>query len=255
MDIGFKNISLIDSDEQLAGRINRNVNKKNCELFIFRYNEPSKLFDEDQRYKQTKENINREQYQEILRTKDFDKLYNMVLEYIDNWNEKTMAIGFNNYVDEIKMLNFKSVSDKFKLIKQENISIFIPMAVPIVVDGIHENSEDMIFSKSELQFLASANILPNEKNKIEGEKVFDLYLDLIHNRKTDFIEQKVRYMILSGIMSKFIISIFNNKWDTTILKYINIEKSQYGYLYLESYSIIYNEQMGLNLENNHAVII
>src|SRR5690606_27921607 len=30
MDLGFKDRSLIDSDEQLAGRINRNVNKREC---------------------------------------------------------------------------------------------------------------------------------------------------------------------------------------------------------------------------------
>ena len=37
MDLGFKDTSLIDSDEQLAGRINRNVNKPRCKLFLFDY--------------------------------------------------------------------------------------------------------------------------------------------------------------------------------------------------------------------------
>lgn len=35
MDLGFKDRSIVDSDEQLAGRINRNVNKNNCKLYLF----------------------------------------------------------------------------------------------------------------------------------------------------------------------------------------------------------------------------
>jgi CRISPR-associated endonuclease/helicase Cas3 len=33
MDLGFKDRSLLDSDEQLAGRINRNASKKGCKVF------------------------------------------------------------------------------------------------------------------------------------------------------------------------------------------------------------------------------
>lgn len=40
MDLGFKNISLLDSDEQLAGRINGNAKKEKCRLFLFKKDEP-----------------------------------------------------------------------------------------------------------------------------------------------------------------------------------------------------------------------
>ena len=35
MDIGLKDISLLDSEEQLAGRINRSANKKDCVVYFF----------------------------------------------------------------------------------------------------------------------------------------------------------------------------------------------------------------------------
>mgnify|MGYP000335079520 CR=1 FL=1 len=35
MDLGFKDKSIIDSEEQLAGRINRNVRKQSCKLYVF----------------------------------------------------------------------------------------------------------------------------------------------------------------------------------------------------------------------------
>ncbi|MBK6948879.1 MAG: hypothetical protein IPH16_13240 [Haliscomenobacter sp.] len=54
MDLGFKNVSLIDSDEQLAGRVNRNVGKENCEVYLFRLNDATILYGKDYRYHITK---------------------------------------------------------------------------------------------------------------------------------------------------------------------------------------------------------
>ena len=50
MDLGFKNISLIDSDEQLAGRVNRNACKVGCEVYLFRLDNASVLYGKDKRY-------------------------------------------------------------------------------------------------------------------------------------------------------------------------------------------------------------
>ena len=54
MDLGFKDSSIIDSDEQLAGRINRNVNKQHCTLYLFNYNRESVIYGKDLRYKSEK---------------------------------------------------------------------------------------------------------------------------------------------------------------------------------------------------------
>jgi len=84
MDLGFKDKSLIDSDEQLAGRVNRNAGKNNCIVYIFDYDSEAVIYGKDERYKITKEQIDEILYKEILETKNFDKLYNLVNEKINN---------------------------------------------------------------------------------------------------------------------------------------------------------------------------
>lgn len=78
MDLGFKDKSIIDSEEQLAGRINRNVNKKGCRLFIFNCDSAGNIYGNDERYKMMK-TVSSDDYKYILEKKDFDFLYNRVL--------------------------------------------------------------------------------------------------------------------------------------------------------------------------------
>lgn len=257
MDLGFKNKSLIDSDEQLAGRINRNVNKKYCELFIFNHDESNKLYSQDKRYIITKSQINQLDYEDILKNKNFDKLYDLVLSGIDNWNDKPLAIGFNDYLEEIKHLNFTDISQNFKLIEQDNISIFVPIRLPITVFGHSASVIDLIFSNIELDFLSKANIYPDDDYKIDGHKVFELFVNLVLNKEPDFIKKKVDLLILQGIMSKFTFSAFVSYNDKAeLLKYATeISKNDFGYLYLDAYEYIYNEEIGLSLENNTTIII
>lgn len=249
MDLGFKNQSLIDSDEQLAGRINRNVNKKDCELYLFRINEPSGLYSKDKRYQATRQI--KQEYAEILNKKDFDRLYQIVLKDIDKWNETAMVVGFQDYLYSITSLNFRDTNKKFQLIEQKNISVFVPLPVPADT-----------FSKNELKFLKEANILPNAEGKIEGSKVFDLYIKLIENKNPDFITQKVSLKTLQGILSKFVFSIFDDSKGNTrrkLIAFADIEKvstsnhqkndtdgTSYGFMYLARYKEVYDELSGLN---------
>lgn len=245
MDLGFKDRSLIDSDEQLAGRINRNVNKQDCVLFLFNYNKEAIIYGKDKRLELTKKHIKQEQYIDILNNKDFDKLYDIVLNNRNEWNDKTMVENFGDYENKIKSLKFKSVHEDFKLIEQNNISCFIPLSVPIEVDGIAEEQEDPVFTQSELIFLKQYQVFPNEKNEIEGKEVFDVYLSLIHN-KQEFTKQKTEEKILQGIMSRFIFSLFaNDKIEKQIIHYADEEKSEYGYKYIEHWKEFYDIKSGM----------
>src|SRR5690606_9597367 len=47
MDLGFKDKSLLDSDEQLAGRVNRNANKSDCKVFIFQLDRAADVYRRD----------------------------------------------------------------------------------------------------------------------------------------------------------------------------------------------------------------
>ncbi|WP_170845805.1 CRISPR-associated helicase Cas3' [Parapedobacter composti] len=245
MDLGFKDRSLIDSDEQLAGRINRNVNKKGCKLFLFNYNKEAIIYGKDKRLEITRNKIGKGQYQEILQTKDFDLLYDLVINDRNEWNTKKMAVGFSEYENKIKALKFQSVHDDFKLIEQNNISSFVPVNIPVEVDGVVDGQKEKIFSKMELDFLSQNHVFPNKYNEISGEKVFDIYLDLIHNRR-EFIQQKTYEKILQGIMSKYIFSLFaSNKIEDQIVHFSDEEKSQFGYKYVQLWDKFYDIETGM----------
>lgn len=246
MDLGFKDRSIIDSDEQLAGRINRNVNKKHCTLYLFNHSEESKIYGEDHRYKITKEQINVDEYKRILSNKDFDSLYDKIFEDRNNWNSKEMVQNFSDYESHINKLRFKSVNNDFKLINQRNLTCFIPLKVPLKIDSVIDGKTEEIFNRSELNFLEQNNVFPNEQNMIRGKEIFDLYINLIHN-KIDFTQQLIRGKILQSILSKFTFSIFaSNKIEAELMHFYDKEKSEQGYFYIERWKDIYSIEEGLD---------
>ena len=246
MDLGFKDKSLIDSDEQLAGRINRNVNKQDCELNLFNYNNEKLIYGDDKRYIKTSE-LSKEEYFEILKTKNFDKIYSKVLDGIDSWNKKEGAIGFDDYEWNIKQLRFQAAHFDFKLIgnEQANLAVFIPMEIPVRVQGIAPNTFDSIFTDNELFFLSKYSIKPTNSNTIEGTKVFDLYLSLIGLR-VDITDKKIANRIMQGIMSKFLLQMLGTSdMKSKLISFQDVEKSDKGYIYLNRWNGVYDENFGI----------
>jgi CRISPR-associated endonuclease/helicase Cas3 len=247
MDIGFKDTSLIDSDEQLGGRINRNVNKEGCKLFLFNYNKEAIIYGKDLRLQMEQEGkINQEDRMHILQSKDFDLLYDKVIAYKDKRNDpKSNYQNINTYVNLIKKLQFKSVADNFNLINQENISCFIPLSVPIVIDGEAEK-KDPVFTYNDLVFLKNYGVFPSSENEISGEEVFDLYIRII-NTPMAFHDRKLELKRLQPIISKFVFSLFaTKKISAQIIHFSDEEKSEYGYKYIERWKNFYKLEYGID---------
>ena len=251
MDLGFKDRSMIDSEEQLAGRINRNINKKECTLYLFNYNKERIIYGQDLRYQETKK-LKTADYQQILKDKDFDFLYNSVFTKINYWSNSDKVSNENHsgqlkyYRSKIERLQFKSIHWDFKLIDQENISCFIPLNIPIEVAGIREGANDTIFSKNELNFLKIHNVEPTHDYCINGIEVFDLYISFIQNKR-EFVQQRIGEKTLQGIMSKFIFSLFaSKKIETQIILFSDEEKSAYGYKYIQFWRDFYDVEFGVD---------
>jgi CRISPR-associated endonuclease/helicase Cas3 len=253
MDLGFKNISLIDSDEQLAGRINRNVNKATCEVYLFFVNKDSLLYGKDLRHKVTLENLSIEDHKKILETKDFKLLYDLVLEKINAQN--TIPEGFENlhsYLSKMQQLDFKHVDEKFKLIDSNNVSIYVPMELPIVVDGAKVGEAEAIFSEQDLAFLAENKAYEAGESVVCGQKVWTLYRTYLRNRKDmEFFKKRVEGKKLQGILAKFTFSIFNSeKLIQKLTKHLDMAISLDEYLVLlQEHSHIYEYETGLKEEN------
>jgi CRISPR-associated endonuclease/helicase Cas3 len=256
MDLGFKDKSLIDSDEQLAGRINRNVNKEGCELYLFDYNNDKLIYGNDLRHQNTRK-IQQAEYERVLREKDFDSIYNKVLDGINEQDSKANYVSFSEYEAKIHQLKFQSAHFDFKLInnEQQNLSVFIPLDIPVVVDGVSANDKESIFSPNELGFLQRHGVLPDMKGAISGSNVFDVYLSL-RRPNQDFTGKKIDERVMQGILSKFMIQLIgSDKVKNHLIHFSDIEKGKVSdedpnaevrIYYLDRWKRIYDVEKGLD---------
>lgn len=244
MDLGFKDSSILDSDEQLAGRVNRNVNKIGCKLFLFNYSRESRIYGKDLRYQLTKE-LNNDEKKHILKTKDFDYLYQKVIDFKNRRNRDANFVGIEDYRTGIKNLHFQSVSRDFEIIEQENLSLFIPLKIPVFLSSeIGEYEEN--FTKKEISFLEQHQIVPDEKGLISGEKIFELYLS-INTSLMPFLEKRIAIKQIQALLSKFTISVFaSEKNKNKFIQFSDLEKNENGYLYMHRWEEFYSELSGID---------
>lgn len=257
MDIGFKNTSLIDSDEQLAGRVNRNASKGTCEVYLFQLDDAKILYGSDFRFKKTMENISPTQHQDILRTKNFKELYEKVLYHIDHLNSLHLSDNFSNYESDIQELKFRNVDAHFKIIDQQNQTVFVPLSIPIYVDTPETGEKEAIFSKNDWQLLNSFDVY-EEENTLNGEKVWHIYEMIIEQQVSEKkgkapydLNNNIRLKTLQNIMSKFCFSLLAYSKDYQRLLTC-FGELKYGYLYFSYWNeereneIPYNYETGLN---------
>lgn len=228
MDLGFKNVSLIDSDEQLGGRVNRNADKGEAQVYLFRMDNAETLYQDDLRYRVMREDISKEDHEQILREKDFGRLYEKVLVKKDRINRSTQIKNIQSeFIDKgIRQLNFEQVNQEMQLIKSSNTTIFVPLHLPIR----SKMSGEEVFSKSELEFLSQFGIYPTD-DTVSGEEVWELYLSLITKRSKTFnLTETINFKAFSRIMSKYTFSLFTYSKDMQNLLG-GMGKEEYGYFY------------------------
>ena len=250
MDLGFKNVSLIDSDEQLAGRVNRNVSKKGCLVYLFNLNDAGVLYASDLRYKITRE-LPIEFQKKVLAKKDFTKLYDKVMEEIDHQNERSTIIGFKDYHKQIKKLDFLEIHKQFRLIEQETISVFVPILLPVKIESEKGCLEDF-FSPFELEFLAHYGIYSEGDEMVDGEHVWQLYLDFFKNEEKSLTKKVIQKKTIQGVLAKFTFSLFASpKNRAALVLFSHEEKSFENYFYLHRHSLVYDLEFGLNEDVLH----
>lgn len=257
MDLGFKNASLIDSDEQLAGRVNRNASKPNCEVYLFKMDDAGIIYGGDYRYQKTREEIDMETYKTILSTKDFKVLYDKVLGHLDKNNKPLFADGIDAYTDNLSALDFPMVDKEFVIIDADTTSVFVPLTLAIK-QNINKPEDDN-FSEPELSFLARFKCYPDEEESISGEAVWEIFEGLIEQKTSKKkneggfdLQEKINFKSLQTIMAKFTFSLLLISNTYIELKKFGVEK--YGYLYLHGWNTNdfgpqpYTLEAGLNEE-------
>lgn len=253
MDLGFKDKSLVDSDEQLAGRINRNVNKPACKLYLFKCDNAEVLYNGDKRF-QLMQNELSGLDREILQSKDFDLMYDRVMKEIDKQNGRVYQKGFSDFKNYLELLNFPEVNLNFQIINQQSTSVFVPMLLPVYVPGTNKTERN--FSEKEIEFLMHYGIADQNDEEISGEAIFTLYEQIILQKNDDFIGVKTELKKLQGIMSQFIFSLMiQSKSMNNLIAAVNGEERM-GMYYLSHWKDdgIYDYTFGL-LEDVESTII
>ncbi len=233
MDMGFKDRSLIDSDEQLAGRINRNSSKSNCIVYLFDCDKTSIIYGSDFRYKvqQTDRKVF-DEYKEILAKKQFHTLYEKVFE------EKRKKMGSHlfaagHYYQYFKDFNFSKLNDEFKLIEDNGSQqLFIPINIPVC---FFEN----------ISILSKMDILTADEKSVDGVKVFEFYEKLISCEFGDFILKQIELKKIGSVISQFCISLYKKQLDA-ISTYLDPEKEKFGFKYLSNWNLCYTPEYGFD---------
>ena len=184
MDLGFKNISKLDSEEQFAGRINRSCLRKG-RVFYFKLDEAKKIYRDDIRVLNKELTLENTEVRKLLEEKDFATYYNQVLSVlIKNRNQNSGDEGLEAFFEnKVRYLNFPEVDERMKLIKSENWkqTIFLSRKVTL------ENGEIL-----------------------DGEDVWETYKNLLRNQKMDYAEKKFKLAAIRSRMDYFTYQINKN---------------------------------------------
>ena len=166
-----------------------------------------------------------------------------------------MNIGLSNFREAIKCLNFAEVEKTFKLIKDQNYSVFVQLDIPVIIPGTDKYN----FSKSELFFLEEFEKYIEQEEFVSGARVWTLYKEIIQSKSDDFIEQRIKLKKVQSILSKFVFSIFAQSEDVKRLIERGYKDDDLGFICITDTSnkdnSIYNYESGLVDEGLNGALI
>ena len=115
VDIGYKNISGLDNEEQFLGRINRSC-KKNGKAYFFYLTDAKKVY-KNNIIIENKLNLFSDEMKDVLKNKNFDIFYSKVLEVLKRKSkEKSSEDNFDAIIYNKK---FRLLKEKMKLIEEQ----------------------------------------------------------------------------------------------------------------------------------------
>lgn len=186
MDIGYKDISKLDSDEQFLGRINRSC-KRSGIVYFFNLDKTDGIYKNDVRVN-TELSLLDGRMREILIEKNFEDYYlpvlNLIKERFNNtFNDSNLEKFF---IEDVGQLSFRKVEERMKLIEEDNWSMSIYLA-------------RVIYKEDENNVLV-----------IDGKETWENYRKLLMDNCMDYAEKQVKLSEVKSKMNYFIYQINKN---------------------------------------------
>lgn len=121
-DIGFKDCSILDSEEQMAGRINRSCFKEGCTLYFFCYDAASHVYKGDARLAFT---IEDETYRKLFEEKDFNAYYECVMKVLQKRTSGYNTSNIESVKKSAQLLQFENIQKHMLLIDKKDYQIVL----------------------------------------------------------------------------------------------------------------------------------
>jgi CRISPR-associated endonuclease/helicase Cas3 len=231
MDIGFKDKAMPDADDQFAGRVNRNARKQNCKVYLFKSGMANDVYRNDRRLDVVKKYLTADEYNQILIRKDFDQMYDLVLDRINREQNLGFADGLQSFEEKFNRADFLAVDRAFQLIADNSTRVFVPLDINVT-----------LFENKEQQTAKSLNLI-NIDGSVSGKRLFTKYLNLLNVKDDDFVKKAAIIKNINALMANFTFSLFEFSDEFNKIK--NFGDWRGDVFYLENFQSIYSFNDGI----------
>ena len=174
MDVGLKDVSMLDNEEQFLGRINRSCNREGI-VYFFDLDDESVIYKSDRRVGFS---VRKVDARICLENKNFSYYYSEVGKLLHDERLRNKIYGKGSLNDCFETLNFRGVRDYMKLINADSVQVFLDLKIKI--GGID----------------------------VRGRDVWRNYVSIVVDNQLEYNERKVKLSQLKEKMSYFTYNIF-----------------------------------------------
>ena len=137
MDLGLKDVSILESEEQFAGRINRNACGKG-RVYFFDLDEAAKVYRGDLRLA-----FGIGQNREIFVQKRYGEYYQKLLEALRRQGNRREGVRsrIDEFREHVRGLDFGWVRKQMRLIDKKSFTIFLPFRIDVAEYGLEVDGE------------------------------------------------------------------------------------------------------------------
>lgn len=180
MDVGYKNISKLDSEEQFLGRINRSCRRSGI-VYFFQLDDAGAIYRGD--YRMSRElTLENPEMTVVLADKDFDRYYMDVLQAMKKYGlENTGEDGLERFkTHQLGILDFPAIARRLRLIENDKLA------------------QDVFLCRK---------ITLEDGQVLDGAEVWSQYRNLLFDGEMPFAEKKVKLSRVRARMTHFIYQI------------------------------------------------
>lgn len=176
MDIGYKNIAKMDSEEQFLGRINRSYTEgRTGKVYFFQLDAPGRIYRNDTR-SEWEFLITQQDIWDMLERKDFNAYYTKIL---DSWKaNRAGGVEKEFFSGEVCRLDFSKIKKHMQLIdeKNMNVSVYFGRKISDPVSG----------------------------ETMDGNAIWEEYKRLLQDMEMGYAEKRIQLSVVMEKMNCFI---------------------------------------------------